>query len=548
MRRSRAFFAGVVLLQLALLQLSLCGAEAKKAAPKKDLAARIAAVLAQPQLARADWGIDVVDLKTGKTIYARNADRLFLPASNAKLLTTSAAMAYLGPNYRFRTTVETTGQIDAAGRLDGDLVIVGRGDPNISGRELPYYLKSQSNPPHTQILEDMANQIAQSGLKTVTGDIIGDDTFYAPQRYPDGWAQDDLQWLDGAPISALTFNDNSIFLKVAPAAQPGDKALVTFEPQSNYYELDNRIITAPAGTARKVGIHRDPGSRKILLWGVLPQADTGFTEAISIEDPAEFTAEIFRSLLEARGITIAGKARARHGDLAQFFDQIPPQDAAPVPSPAPDVSACCGTHASSPASPDGSATPPVPQPPQSTILALHMSLPLIEDIRVINKTSQNLHAELALRLIGAQSEDNNSYEGGIAALQKFLHGAGVTDEEYSFTDGSGLSRRDLITPAAMVRVLLHDAKQTWGPALEESLPVAGVDGSLTDRFLNTQAMGRVHAKTGTLSHVSALSGYGQTLSGRRFAFSIFCNKINLPSSKAAAAIDQIVRLLVGAGR
>ena len=527
MRQSRALFTLAVLLQtlcpIFLLPASARGGEVavekKKAAPKKDLAAQIAAILAQPQLARADWGIAIADLETGKTIYARNADRLFLPASNAKLLTTSAVLALIGPDYRFRTTVETTGAVDTEGRLKGDLTIVGRGDPNISGRVLPYALKSQRNPPHTQILEDMASQIAQAGIKTVDGDVIGDDTFFSGERYPDGWALDDLQWIDGAPVSALTFNDNVVFLKVQPGAVAGDKAVATFEPQTSYYELDNRILTAAPGTTRKIGIHRDPGSRKILLWGVLPTQDQGFTEAVSVEDPAQFTAEIFRGLLEQRGITVTGKVKTRHGETAQFFDQIPP-----APSPATGPSA-------SPAK----------------ILALHISEPLIEDVRVTNKTSQNLHAELDLRLIGKQTENNGSYDGGLTALKKFLRVAGLNEEEFSLNDGSGLSRRDLITPAAMVRLLIYDAKQPWGPAFIETLPVGGVDGSLTERFANTPAAGLIHAKTGTLSHVSGLSGYGETRSGKHFVFSIFCNKINLPSHKAAAAIDQIVQLVVAEG-
>lgn len=521
-RPANAPSAFVLSLALLLVQTLLFQAPAlgipKKAAPKKEnaLASRIAAILAQPQLARADWGIHVVDIESGKTIYSRNADRLFLPASNEKLLTTSAVMAYVGPDYRFRTTVETTGKVDAAGRLSGDLVIVGRGDPNISGRVLPYHIKSQRNPPHTQILEDMADQVVRNGVKVVDGNVIGDDTFYAPQRYPAGWSQDDLQWLDGAGISALTFNDNVVFLKIQPADKVGDKALVTFEPANSYYELDNRIVTGEAGTVRKIGLHRDLGSRKVVLWGLLSIQDPGVTEALAIEDPAEFTAEIFRALLEQRGVTVTGKAKARHSDIAQFFDQLP----------APD-------------------TPAAPSALSPKILALNVSLPLIEDIRVTNKTSQNLHAELSLRLIGQKTQDNGSFEGGIAALKKFLHLAGIKEEEYSFTDGSGLSRRDLITPAAMVRLLLYDARQPWGAAFEDTLPVGGVDGSLAERFLNTPAAGLIHAKTGTLSHVSALSGYGQTISGKRFAFSIICNNINQPSGKAAAAIDQIVRLLVG---
>lgn len=521
MPRSRILFALAIWLYASS---SLLLAEAPKKAPtRKTLAARIDAILAQPLLARADWGVEAVDLETGKVIYARNPDRLFVPGSNAKLLTTSAVLALVGPDYRFRTTVETTGAIDSAGRLAGDLVIVGRGDPNISGRTLPYQLKSQRIPPHTQILEEMADQVARSGIKTVAGDIVGDDTFYAPQRQPEGWSLDDVQWLDGAPVSALTFNDNVVFVKIQPAAQIGDKALVTFEPSANYYELDNRIITSPPKTARKIGMHRDPGSHKIVLWGTLPLEDTGLTEAVSIEDPAEFTASVFRSLLEDRGITVTGTARAVHGDLARFFDQLPPVGA----------NGSSGVSDSSPVS--------------TNVLALHVSLPLIEDVRVTNKTSQNLHAELALRLLGQKTENNPSYEGGLAAMKKFLHGAGVQDEEYFLTDGSGLSRKDLITPSAMVRVLMYDANQPWGPAFGETLPVAGVDGSLAERFVNTPAGGLVHAKTGTLSHASALSGYGQTRTGKRFVFSIFCNKINAPSHKAAAAIDEIVQLLVGEG-
>src|SRR5258708_10733727 len=182
-----AFVLSVALLlaQTVLFQAPAFGVP-KKAAPKKEnaLAARIATILAQPQLARADWGIHVVDIESGKTIYSRNADRLFLPASNEKLLTTSAVMAYVGPDYRFRTTVETTGKIDDAGRLCGDLVIVGLGEPTISRRVLPYHCKRQRIPPHTQILEDMADQVVRNGIKVVVGNAIADDTFYPPHHYP----------------------------------------------------------------------------------------------------------------------------------------------------------------------------------------------------------------------------------------------------------------------------------------------------------------------------------------------------------------------------
>ncbi|MCU1255647.1 MAG: D-Ala-D-Ala carboxypeptidase [Candidatus Angelobacter sp.] len=529
-----------------VLSLQVSAAGEKKPAPKKDLGKDIAAVLSQPALNRAHWGIDVVDLETGKALYSQNSDQLFLPASNTKLFTTAAALAVAGPDYRFRTTVEAEGKIDDNGRLLGDLVIFGRGDPNISGRTLPYTLKTQRTPPHTQILEEMADQVARNGLKIVDGDLIGDDTFYAFERYAEGWAWDDLQWIDGAPVSALTFNDNVVFVNVLPGEHPGDKAVITVEPETSYYELDNRVLTTAVGVAKRIGIHRDPGSKKIVLWGSLPQGDAGAKEPMSIEDPAEFVAQLFRTLLERRGITIRGKARARHGEEAQFFDQQVPH--APT---APAMGAAAAPLVNSPISP---AMQPPPQaatdlnPASSNkILAEHVSTPLLDDIRVINKTSENLHAELTLRLAGKLRGNGGSFEGGVAAVKQFLLQAGLKDDEFTFLDGSGLSRRDLVTPAATVQLLIYAARQPWGPAFEESLPLSGVDGSLTDRFQKTPAAGLIHAKTGSLSHVNALSGYGQTQSGKRFVFSIFCNNHNLPGSKALAAIDAVMQLLVGDG-
>jgi D-alanyl-D-alanine carboxypeptidase/D-alanyl-D-alanine-endopeptidase (penicillin-binding protein 4) len=512
-------FYSTITFTLLLLQVAVAAAQTPQKPEKKDLARKIQGIIRQPGFSRAHWGIDVVDIENGKAIYALNPDHLFLPASNAKLLSTSAALGLVGPEYRFHTTVETTGKIDANGRLLGDLVIVGRGDPNISGRVLPYQLKTERVSPHTQVLEQLADQVVQKGVKIIDGDLIGDDSYYAPERYGEGWAHDYLQWIDGAPVSALTFNDNVLFVKIQPGEKAGDKALVTVDPQTNYYDLDNRILTTAAGIARKIGLHRDSGSYKVVLWGGLPVDDPGMNEALAIEDPAEFTAQLFRSLLEARGITITGKTRPKHGEVAQFFDQAQPSTAV--------LAAPVGTSAQ--------------------VLAEHVSLALIEDVRVTNKTSQNLHAELALRLIGRQKGIGGSFEGGAATLKQFLLQAGLKTNEFFVLDGSGLSRRDLITPGAMVQLLLYVSRQPWGAAFEETLPVAGVDGSLAERFVNTPAGGLVHAKTGTLSHVNALSGYGQTSTGKRFVFSIFCNNHDLPSAKVVAAIDSIVVLLVSGG-
>jgi len=262
---------------------------------------------------------------------------------------------------------------------------------------------------------------------------------------------------------------------------------------------------------------------------------------MSIEDPAEFVAELFRTMLERRGITIRGKTRARHGDDAQFFDQQIPHPM--ISSPTGAAASPSANSAMSPA-----MRPQAPadfnQGPSNKILAEHFSAPLLDDVRVTNKVSENLHAELALRLAGKLRGNGGSFEGGIAAVKQFLLQAGLKEDEFTFLDGSGLSRRDLVTPAATVQLLIYAARQPWGPAFEESLPVSGVDGSLSERFQKTPAVGMVHAKTGSLSHVNALSGYGQTQSGKRFVFSIFCNDHNVLASKALGAIDEIVKLLV----
>src|SRR5438067_1618867 len=180
----------------------------------KALSDKINLLLSQPEVARGYWGIAVVSLQSGQTLFEQNADKLFTPASNKKLFTTATALALLGPDYRYRTTVESSGTLDQQGHLHGDLLLVGRGDPNLSGRVLPYLLKTERKMPHLMLLEQLADQVAQKGVKQVDGDVVGDDSYFAFERYPDGWAQDDLMWDYGAGVSALSVNDNVVFLSV----------------------------------------------------------------------------------------------------------------------------------------------------------------------------------------------------------------------------------------------------------------------------------------------------------------------------------------------
>jgi serine-type D-Ala-D-Ala carboxypeptidase/endopeptidase (penicillin-binding protein 4) len=516
MRRLSYKFVAVVL----LLSMSAFAAD------KKDLQKRIDDILAQPDNARAFWGIEVVSLDTGKTIYSENAEKLFTPASNTKLFTTAASLALVGPNHTFLTTVETRGTVDKYGRLNGDLSLVGRGDPNLSGRALPYNLKTERTLPPVHFLETLADQVAAKGVKVIDGDVVGDDSYYAFQRYGEGWSQNDLIDQSGAPVSALTINDNVIFVSAMPADRPGEKAFVNITPWADYYHIDNRIITTPVGTGqREIFYNREPGSDQLTLWGSIPADDPGVGEALAIDDPADFAARIFRAMLEKRGIVIYGRTKVKHTELASLSTFT-------ITTMAP---AAGGGNS------DGPQRPTIPPP---LVLASYQSQPLGQDLRVVNKVSQNLHAELMLRMLGRERGTNGSVAAGLEVLRGWLIQADIRPEEYAFYDGSGLSRQNLVTPHAMVKLLSYASKQAWSQVFEDTLPVGGVDGTLTQRFKSSEFLGRVRGKTGNLSHVNSLSGYATTIKGERIVFAVMVNNHNLPTKRALESIDQIVEMVV----
>jgi D-alanyl-D-alanine carboxypeptidase/D-alanyl-D-alanine-endopeptidase (penicillin-binding protein 4) len=476
----------------------------------KMLARRIDRILAADEISRGMWGIDVVSLSSGRTLYARNADKLFTPASNAKLFTTAAALALVGPDYRFQTTVESSATPDGNGRLNGDLVLVGHGDPNLSGRILPYHLRTERTDPPIHALEELADQLVQKGVKSVAGDLVADDSYYSFERYGEGWSQDDLVAEWGAPVSALSINDNVIFAGILPGDRVGGHAIVSFTPSTGYYQLDNRIITTPAGSGpRSIHVKRELGSKLLILWGSIPAGDSGASEALAIDDPADFAAMMFRTELEKRGIRIDGQTRSHHSDLA---GQPPPA----VPASAP------------------------------VVLASYLSQPLGEDLQVTNKVSQNLHAELLLRLLGREkgTAGSGSVQGGLDVVRGFLVSAGLSPDDFIFYDGSGLSREDLVAPRAVVTLLSYASRQPWGAFYESTFPVGGVDGSLAERFKQDAGRQRIHAKTGSLKHINALSGYATTARGERIAFSILSNNQNAGSKPAVETIDKIVEAML----
>lgn len=476
---------------------------AAQAEPRADLArfrARVEATLAEAGADKGYWGVLIVDAGTGEVLFALNPQRYFIPASNTKLFTTALTMATLGPDYRFRTTIATRGIVNRNGRLRGDLVLVGRGDPNLSNRKFPLGKEIERDGPPEKILAELVDAVVARGVRRVEGDVVADDSYFAYERFPSGWAIDDILWRDGAAVSALAINDNSLFLELRPGKRERAPAWFGVEPRADYYRVQNEITTGPPGSEQKLKVSREPGSRLIVLSGTIPLKAEPHTLALAVEEPAEYAAHLLKRLLEARGVRVRGEARARH---------------------APEVS---------------------PRP--GMVLAEHTSVSLIEAVRVVNKVSQNLHAELLLRAAAREKAGASDTEGALKFLQDFLKGIGIEEGDIVLFDGSGLSRRNLVTPQAVVKLLAYVAQQPWAEAFRSTLPIAGEDGTLSDRMKGTPAADRIWAKTGSLDHVRSLAGYATTAHGAQIIFSIFGNNHNLRGKAASAVVDAICAAMI----
>src|SRR5438477_1022746 len=435
------------------------GAKKKSAASKKataKFASRAEALLATTPTSKGEWGLLVVDAESGETLYEQNADKYFVPASNMKLFTTALALAKLGPEYRFHTTLETQGAVSSEGVLNGDLTLAGRGDPNLSNRKFPYELKEEFDGPPQKVLVELADALVTKGVREISGDVIGDDSYFPRERYPNGWEIDDMVWEYGAAISAIVVDDNTVQLTLTAGEKARDRVESVVMPTTPECTVENQVVTSAVGVKADLTLKREPGSNVVTVIGTLPAKSNPRKLTLAIQEPALHAAAMLKRLLEDRGIKVGGVAR-----------QL-------------------------------SMPPGAPNGETRVVIAEHNSIPLGESVKLVNKISQNLHTEMLLRTAARQSGVWTTPEDLANFPATFYAAAGIPSGDVVQTDGSGLSRHDLVTPRALVALLRYAQKQPWFAAYFDSLPVAGTDGTLEDRMKNTIAVGRLHAKSGSV--------------------------------------------------
>ena len=451
-----------------------------------DLEQRLDALSAEsPAIGFA--GIHVVEASTGKTLYSKNADRLFLPASNLKILTSALALERLRPDYRFTTRVVR--------ESSGDIVLVGSGDPSLSGRAFPYDKDQRAAPP-LQAIEQLADAIAARSVQRIDGDIIGDDRLFPWDPYPPSWTEDDTLHEYGAPVSALTVNDNTVAISISPTT-------LVLAPAFEYLTIDNRVRASARGAESAVYVRRVARSRQWQLTGTIPLGRT-VTEILPVDDPALFAASALYDALTRRGIAIHGRPVARHRVLGEPYAAVEGEE-----------------------------------------LASRTSPPLADLLQVMDKVSENLHAELLLREVGRVTRGEGSTAAGLAEMNAYLAGtAGAQPGDWRLEDGSGLARNTLVTPRLLTRILAREAQSADSAVWISLLPAGGEDGTLSRRLCCITGGRGVRAKTGTLSRALALSGYAGSATRGQLAFSILVNDFQAPPAEVTEWIDKIATALL----
>ena len=438
----------------------------------------------------ARYSVLALSLETGDTLYARGARDLLAPASNMKLLTTAAALRYLGPDFRYQTFLLADGPVEA-GRLRGDLVLYGTGDPGLS------------EDTGSQLFEALANSLARAGISVVEGAVLGDGTFFSGPLLGEGWNPEDLNDWFTAPSSGLTLNENMVTLRVVPSATGGTPAIHTIPEGA---DVPMRVTARTGGGGGRVTIRRNDPTQPITIDGAIAPRGREVWRQMTVPDPAQYAASVLETVLEARGIRVIGGARTVAG---------------------PSASRVTGRSLWAPGVAAAHRGP--------RVLARHESPPLLDYLKIVNKKSHNLFAEITLKTIGRVVAGDGSFAGGSAVVRSFLANEVKADTAgLRMLDGSGLSSLNRISAATFVDVLRHMARTDLWTLYWETLPEAGNPRELR-RMYQTPAAGNLRAKTGTIEHVSALSGVVRSANGERILFSIIANDV--PTTWGAKRIE-----------
>ena len=434
-------------------------------------------------------GLCVVDLDTGKEVLAIDAQQPLAPASNMKLVTTAAAIERLGADFEYHTVLYRKGAVDAAGALKGDLVVIGAGDPNVSGRFF------DGDP--AAVFKQWADKLREAGVTSVDGDLLLDDTLFDRELTAPDWPKDQLTKWYCAQVTALPLNDACIDISVRPGARAGQPARVILSPDTKYVTIENACTTTAAESEHRFGLSRVPGTNRIRVTGKVLVGSSPETESIPVHDPTMFFGTVLAETLQAKGIALRGAPKRVEKPLRPKEDGL---------------DAVCS-----------------------------YAVDLKRTIAVTNKRSQNFYAETLLKLLGARAKGQGSWANGAAAVSALLAEVCAADGEYVITDGCGLSSTNRLSARTLARVLAYEWARPHRDAYVESMAQGG-EGTLEKRLRDDDLEGRVRAKTGFIAGASALSGYVQTPEGRWLAYSILVNRFE-SLSDAKAFQDDVVRLL-----
>jgi D-alanyl-D-alanine carboxypeptidase/D-alanyl-D-alanine-endopeptidase (penicillin-binding protein 4) len=468
----------------------------------KEVKSQLDLIFSDPSFERAFWGVKVVSIDSGEILYQKNPDKLFMPASNMKLITSIAAIENFGLDYTFRTEVLSDGRIED-GTLKGDLVIRGSGDPLIGARlNSPDSLNALKGNP-LAVFENWAEQLNDLGIRRIEGNIVGDDDLMDDEPLGNGWTWDNLPYGYSAEIGALQFNENIVWIELSTGRNAGEPVRYRLIPETDYLEVKVEIETVGETDEWEVEIERGVNN-KFTFKGTMPVNIQSDVLSIAIQNPTSFFIHVLHETLEKKGINVKGVPIDRD-DLKNFANR------------------------------------------EYQTLFVHESPPLRKILTILLKNSQNLYAETLFKLLD-RGDSQKSFENGLGFVESFLTRIGIPDDAYNISDASGLSRYNLLTPDLLIRLLQYSYRTEYREDFIDMLPIGGVDGTIRNRMKRTSAESNVRAKTGSISFVRALSGFVETQDGEVLAFSMIANHFTQSRRTAEYIQDSALHYLASLKR